>query len=478
MEIFTLRDLIEATGGKLMGEGPSLDTVITGVENDNRRVKEGFVFFAMVGENNDGHNYVTQALQNGASGCVVSEEPDEGGYTIMPGKFAVRVKDTIKAFGDLARWYLKRMHIPVIAVTGSVGKTTTKDMIASVLGMKYKVLKTEGNFNNNIGLPITIFRLDHSYDMAVLEMGMNHLGEIEYLVNIAPPDVAVITNIGEAHIGNLGSKENIFRAKCEIFSGLRKGGTAVLNGDDQYLSTIRDSEIPNEKVNKRDYQFRWYGETKECDYRAENVDTSLPGSVRMQVRTPHGTFPVEVPALGHHMLYSVTTALAVADLFDLSVEQEQAGVRSYTSSGKRMTEIDCAGDVRLYDDTYNASPMAMISSLDIMAGISGKRHIAVLGDMLELGRAEEAYHREVGEHAASLGIDVLITVGPRGAWIAGEAEKGDVAEVIACADLAEAQEAIDRSLVPGSVVLFKASHGMHLEKLVSFTQELAEKKFG
>ena len=231
MEAITLRQLLEAVGGTLMGEYADLDTVITAVDTDSRKMQGGSLFIPLEGERFDGHSFIESAMEGGAVGCVFSRSRD----SYRPDKFYVKVRSTQRALRDLAKWYKKQFDIPFVAITGSVGKTTTKDMVAAVLGEKYSVLKTDGNFNNNIGLPLTLLRLEKGHELCVLEMGMNHAGEIEYLSDIAEPDVALITNVGDSHIENLGSREGIFHAKCEIFSHMKAGSLAVLNGDDEWL---------------------------------------------------------------------------------------------------------------------------------------------------------------------------------------------------------------------------------------------------
>ena len=235
MEKIYVKEILEAVGGQLLGSIDTENTFVVNVQTDSRAAQAGDLFVAIVGEKLDGHRFVENAMAAGAEGCLVSKEPQ----AIPEGKFCVLVPDTVKAMGDLAAYYRRKLGLPVVAITGSVGKTTTKDMVASVLSERFRTLKTDGNFNNHIGVPLTIFRINADDEAAVVEMGMNHLGEIDYLVRIAQPDVAVITNVGDAHIGNLGSRENILRAKCEIFHGLRKGGTAVLNGDDALLTTLK-----------------------------------------------------------------------------------------------------------------------------------------------------------------------------------------------------------------------------------------------
>ena len=235
MEPITVREIAEAVGGKLLGTFDDLDRTVTHVFTDSREPDPGALFIPLVGERFDGHAFIHDALTGGAAGCFTQRERE----TYLPGKFYIKVSSTQKALRDLARHYKQKFKIPFVGVTGSVGKTTTKDMVAAVLGEKFKVLKTEGNFNNEVGLPLTLLRLNRQHELCVLEMGMNHFGEIEYLSGIVEPDVALITNIGDAHIENLGSRENILKAKCEIFSHMKPGGLAVLNGDDALLTTLR-----------------------------------------------------------------------------------------------------------------------------------------------------------------------------------------------------------------------------------------------
>ncbi len=236
MEAITLRELLEAVGGTLIGPAAGLEQTVSHVDTDSRNIHPGSLFIPLVGERFDGHAYINSALEGGAAGCLTQRERE----SYREDRFYVKVKDTQRALRDLAAWYKDRFPIPFVGVTGSVGKTTAKDMIAAVLGVKYKVLKTEGNFNNNIGLPLTLLRLDRTYQMGVLEMGMDKFGEIDYLGDIVRPEVGVITNIGDAHIEKLGSRENIFKAKCELLPHIRKeNGLLILNADDELLVTLR-----------------------------------------------------------------------------------------------------------------------------------------------------------------------------------------------------------------------------------------------
>ena len=235
MESLTLRQLLEAVGGTLLGEYKDPDAVFTDVCTDSREIREGALFLPLEGERFDGHSFINTALEAGAVGCITAREREN----YLPGKFYVKVRSTQRALRDLARYYKERFPIPFVAITGSVGKTTTKDMVAAVLSTRYRVLKTEGNFNNDIGLPLTLLRLDHSHQICVVEMGMDHAGEINYLSELVEPDVGLITNVGDSHIEKLGSREAIFAAKCEIFNHLKQDGLVILNGDDPMLATLR-----------------------------------------------------------------------------------------------------------------------------------------------------------------------------------------------------------------------------------------------
>lgn len=467
MEPITLQELVQAVGGTLLGDCRESSVKITGAESDNRVVKTGDVFFAFVGEKTDGHRFVKAALEAGAAGAVVSRDPGE----YVPGRFYVLVPDTILALGDLARWYRGKFDAPVVGITGSVGKTTTKDMIAAVLSEKYETLKTAGNYNNNIGLPKTLFGLSHKTQMAVIEMGMNHLGEIDCLVQIAKPQTVTITNIGDAHIGNLGSKENIFRAKCEIFEGLEPGGLAVLNGDDPYLIRLREDEDKTAK-----YTLTYVGEGESCEWRATDIDESGQESMSFTAVTPLGVFPVTVPALGHHMIYPALTAAAIGAHYGLTKEEIRSGIAHYIPTKMRMETLHLADGVILYNDTYNANPQSMKAALRTLAHTDAERKIAVLGDMGELGESEEALHREVGKYAAECAVDALVTVGKAAEFLADEAAAGGMKEVHCCADKEEAKKVIQQLAGPQTAWLVKASRFMAFEELAHCVQENADRQ--
>ena len=468
MENITLGQIILSTNGKLLTPDISEDTLVKRVISDNRKAGDGDLFFAIVGEKMDGHSFVGAALKAGAVGAVVSKQPEE----MIPGKFYVLVPDTILALGDLASYYRMQFQIPIIAVTGSVGKTTMKDMIASVLSQKYKVVATEGNYNNNIGVPRTLFRIDNSTEVAVIEMGMNHEGEINYLTHIVHPTMAVITNIGDAHIGNLGSRENIFKAKCEIFNGLSVGGLAVMNADDEFLLKLKDDEDLNE-----DYRFKWVGENPDADFGAVNINDTLQDGLEftMVVRRTHSGIDerdvVWVPALGRHMIYPTLCAAAIAKKLDMSYEEIIEGIRQFKPTAMRMETWKLGVGITIYNDTYNANPQSMKAGLYTLANTEGSRHIAVLGDMLELGDLEEELHRSVGKKAAELSIDTLITIGNRAKFIADEAKRGGLKDVTSYDDAISAQKQLEGLLTDGAVIYFKASHAMALEKLAEYCRD-------
>ena len=504
MEKIYVKEILEAVGGRLLGDVDPEKIFVVNVQTDSRRVEAGDLFVAIIGERMDGHRFVASAMEAGAEGCLVSKEPEE----VPAGKFCVLVPDTTRAMGDLAAYYRRKMGIPVVAVTGSVGKTTTKEMIAAVLSTRYRTLKTAGNLNNHLGLPMTVLRMNADDEIAVLEMGMNHLGEIDYLVRIAQPDVAVITNVGDAHIGNLGSRENILRAKCEIFRGLKKGGTAVLNGDDELLATLRpgaervtdpDGAVPGggdpdsanpgaagtdsgsgefakmyAGIDAGGFTFHWAGESDACDYRALNIQDSLTDRVRCDAQTPSGTFALEIPNPGRHMIYPAMTAAAVGQYFGLSDEEIASGIRNFKVTGMRMAVEKLEGGFLLFNDAYNANPQSMKAALGILANAKAAHKVAVVGDMLELEPFAEKLHRQVGEYAAELPIDTLVTVGTRAGWIAEAALEIGMEDVRPCADKEEAKKVLAELLEPDTVFLFKASRGMALEELFSFVKEAVE----
>ena len=460
MEPMTLKELLDATGGRQLGTPLSPDTVFTSVETDSRAVRPGALFVALRGERTDGHRYLTAALESGAVACLTMEEPE----TLLPGKAYVLVEDTMTAIGRAAHAYLGRFPIPIIGITGSVGKTTTKDMVASVLSQHYRVLKTEGNFNNELGLPLTLFRLTAQDQICVLEMGMNHFGEIDYLTQIARPDVAVITNIGDAHIENLGSRGGILRAKSEIFRYMQPGSLAVLNGDDPLLRTLEGTIVPD---------LVFFGEDHEPPYAATGVRQLGAQGLACTIRTPRDTFDVTVPALGGHMIYPVLTACAIGERFGLTTEELIAGIRAFVPTKMRMNILR-QGALTILDDSYNANPQSMRAALEVLSRSGGTRRVAILGDMFELGALGPELHRSVGEFAGQVGgIDALLAIGDLAWNIYDAASQSDIPDVFYAPNKEEALALLPGLVQPGGVVLVKASRGMAFEELTRALQRLA-----
>ena len=458
MEQMTLGQLLEAVHGTLLGDCNDLTITFDQVDTDSRKIGQGALFIPLVGDRFDGHAYIRNALSAGAAGCLTAHEQAD----YLPGKFYVKVEDTEVALKDLAVWYKNRFPIPFIGVTGSVGKTTAKDMIAAVLGVKYKVLKTEGNFNNNIGMPLTLLRLTREHQVCVLEMGMDKFGEIDYLAGAVKPDVGVITNVGDAHIERLGSRENIFKAKCEILPHIRKDGLLVLNGDDALLSTLR-GKTPVDTV--------FCGGGEGLEYTAELVGGDGISHIACHVTTPKMDREVDIPALGAHMIYPTLIACAVAERLGLTADEIAEGLTQFVPTRMRMNVLRRADQITILDDTYNANPQSVRAAISVLADGPRSFKVAVLGDMLELGPFAPALHTGVGEYLGSAGIDCLVAVGDMAKHIAEGAENSGVPQVHYCQDKAEAKKILEQVVRPDSAFLVKASRGMKLEEL---TEKLVE----
>lgn len=460
MEPITLAEVVSAVGGQLLGSFENQNIQITAVDTDSRNMSTGSLFVPLVGERFDGHDYIVRALKSGAYGTLTSRELD----SYDPDKFYVLVEDTMLALGQLSHYYRHKFDVKVVAVTGSVGKTTTKDMVAAVLSERFNVLKTDGNFNNNIGVPKTLFRLNRHHEMAVVEMGMNHLGEIDYLARMANPDVAVISNIGDAHIENLGSRENTLKAKSEVFNGMGGRGAAVLNGDDPLLRTL---------AGQLDQQILWYGAEEDNDFRCLRLDEGFDDHMMMEVKAPQDRWTQYIPSLGSYMIYSVLSAAAVGSWFGMTTDEIRRGVNSFVPTKMRMEILRRANDITILNDTYNANPQSMRSAVDTLSKLPAKRRVAVLGDMLELGSLGPVLHEGVGRFVAQKGIDILITVGELAENICFGAAGNPATECYARPDKEEAKAVLEQVITPGTVVLCKASRGVHMEELVEYLKELA-----
>ena len=455
METITVGQLLEAVHGTLLGGSQDMELTVSGVDTDSRDIHPGSLFIPLVGERFDGHAYITSALEAGAAGCLTARVRTD----YREDKFYIQVGNTERALRDLAAWYKNRFQIPFVGITGSVGKTTAKDMIAAVLSVKYKVLKTEGNFNNNIGLPLTLLRLDHTHQVGVLEMGMDKPGEIDYLSDIVRPEVGVITNIGDAHIEKLGSRENIFKAKCELLPNIRKEGSlVVLNADDPMLTTLRGN-APVQAV--------FCGKAENADYRAQVTGGDGVSHIHCHVTTPNMERDIRIPALGEHMIYPTLIAAAVGEHFGLTPDEIEDGIARFVPTRMRMNVIQREGEITILDDSYNANPQSMRAAISVLADTHSSWKVAILGDMFELGPYAPALHAGVGDYLGKRGIDCLVTVGKLSEHMAQGAREAGVPTVYSCANKEEAKAVLPEVVRPDSTILVKASRGMALEELTA-----------
>jgi len=458
MQTITLGQLVAAVNGRLLGSYDDLNTPIDLLDTDSRAVRDGALFLPLVGERFDGHAYIDSALENGAAGVLTDRELDH----YCANKFYVKVENTELALRDLAVWYKSRFPIPFVAVTGSVGKTTAKDMIACVLGQKFNVLKTEGNFNNNLGLPLTILRLTDEHTICVLEMGMDRFGEIDYLAGAVKPDVGVITNIGDAHIERLGSRENIFKAKCELLPHVKRDGLLVLNGDDDFLPSLKG---------KTATAAVFCGGGEDLDYRAQVTGGDGLSYIACHIVSDGMDESVEIPALGEHMIYPATMAVAVAEHFGLTTGEITRGLASFVPTKMRMNVHKRTEEIAILDDCYNANPQSMRAAISVLSGSHTAYKVAVLGDMLELGEFSQSLHAGVGDFMGGKGIDCLIAIGPECRYMAENAKKAGVEHVHACEDKTAALEILAQWLKPDTTFLVKASRGMRLEEITTYLLE-------
>ena len=441
----TVAALCAAVGGKLLS-GDSA-AVVTGVTTDSRVASDGQLFIPLTGERFDGHAYIDSALSAGASGCLTARAPE----TMRPGKFYIQVADTRLALKALAAWYRSRFTLPVVQITGSAGKTTTKEMVAAVLSRRYDTLKTQANFNNDIGTPLTLLGLAPQHQAAVIETGMNHFGEIRYLGEMVRPDIAVITNVGDAHIENLGNtRQGILQAKCEIFENLAPDGIAVLNGDDPLLDTVT---LPQTILR--------CGRGEGCSVRVTDVDDRGIEGIACTVTTAKASYRLMTASPGGFMIYPMAMAAAIGEALGLTGEEIAAGVAAYVPTGSRMHIIRLPEGRLLIDDCYNANPQAMTEALRLLAVTQTRRRAAVLGDMGELGELTVSAHRAIGALTGELHLDSVIAIGEKARDIASAAPNAQWFPSVE-----DALPAVRAAFTGGTAMLVKASHAMHFENIV------------
>lgn len=461
MKNLTLHKIAEACGGKLFGCDGETDKEVSGVVLDSRLVEENFLFVAAKGERVDGHDFISQVMDNKAAGVVCERVPKE-----VDGPY-ILVKDSFQALKDIAEFYRKQLDIKVVGITGSVGKTSTKEFIASVLAEKYQVLKTEGNYNNEIGLPLTVLKIRKHHQAAVLEMGISDFGEMHRLSKIARPDICLLTNIGECHLENLKSREGILQAKTEIFDFMQEDGAICANGDDDMLRRIE--EMNGHKALKGRKPI-YFGLNESNPVYADEIENKGLFGSSAKIHMENGEFTAEIPLPGGHMVYNALAAACVGSLLGLSRAQIREGIAKVKPLGGRSNIIRLPERV-VIDDCYNANPVSMCAALDLLEAALTRR-VAVMGDMFELGDNKERMHAKVGAYAVEKGIEVIVCIGELSINMydsAGEAmqEAGrENTELYYFPGKKEFLEKMSGILRKGDTVLVKASHGMAFEEIV------------
>ena len=451
-----ISDILNVTKGKLITGNKEFEC--ENFSKDTRTIQKGDIYIGIKGEKFDGNQFWRQALDNGAKAVIVQDiEITKDELEKYSSKTIIKVEDTLEALYEIARYKRSLYDIPVVAVTGSVGKTSTKDIIASVVSTKYKTLKTEGNNNNNIGLPFTVLKLkDH--EAMVIEMGMNHFGEISLLTSIAKPTLAVITNIGTSHIGNLGSRENILKAKLEILEGMKKP-KVIINNDNDLLHKWYEE-------NKDKIEIHTFGILNKSEIVAENMNLKEESSEFTAISNlddngeEKNKLEINVPVGGEHFVYNALCATEVGRILEISDENIKNGIERFELTKKRMDIRKLKSGAILINDAYNASYESMKVSLEFLAKHTGTRKIAVLGDMFELGKYSEELHRNVGREVEKNNIDILICAGENSKYIIDEAKKNKNIETYFMNNNEQIVKNLSQKLRKGDVVLVKASNGM------------------
>ncbi|CDM68764.1 UDP-N-acetylmuramoylalanyl-D-glutamyl-2,6-diaminopimelate/D-alanyl-D-alanyl ligase [Clostridium bornimense] len=444
MENLSFNEILEAVNGRYLEYNG--ERKITYVETDTRKIKEGALFIALKGENFNGNKFADVALENGASAVIIDEIAFDVLKTKGLGNIII-VEDTRKALLDLAAYYRRKLDIKVVGITGSTGKTSTKDLVAAALSSKYKVFKTKGNFNNEVGVPLMIFSIDNSYDIAVLEMGMSNLGEIERLALAGKPDIAVITNVGMSHIENLKTRENILKAKMEITTGFNKENVLIINGENDLLKTISRKDYEVIKIGADDDYY---------DIKAKDIKI-CEDSVEFTV--DESSFLVE--QLGYHSVLNGLLAIAVGRKLGLSDKEINKGFKNIESTSMRLDVKEKNNNI-IINDTYNASPDSMKAGIDVLMNLKKSYNIIIVGDMRELGDESYNAHKNVGEYAKEKGIDLLLTTGEY-----SRAYKDGFGESTVVFEDKESIVNYVKALDKNYAVLVKASRGSKFEEIVN-----------
>ncbi len=450
MKNLTLRNIARACAGIYHGLESDSIREVTAVTTDSREVCAGCLFVPVVGQRVDAHRFIPDVMAQGAL-CTLSEQ--ELGETDFPW---IKVTSSLQAVKDLAEFYLQQLAIPVVGITGSVGKTSTKELVAAVLSQKYQVLKTQGNFNNELGLPLTVFRLRDSDEIAVLEMGISEFGEMSRLARIARPDTCIITNIGQCHLETLGDRDGVLKAKTEMLPYVRQEGHIILNGDDDKLVTVGESD---------GIQPFFFGLREDFPVHASGIESLGLRGMRCQLHLGLELIPVTIPVPGLHNVYNAMAAAAAGMMYGLHPEEIRQGIETANSIDGRFRLIETP-QFLIVDDCYNANPMSVRASLAILQEGPGRK-VAILGDMGELGSDAEKLHEELGAYAARLQIDLLICVGELSRHLAERARREDPIPQVVCFE--NRQELLDHLsdyLQEKDTILVKASHFMAFDEVV------------
>ena len=446
MKNFTVREIVEASGGRFFGDEEILSKEVETISTDSRKAGKGSVFAAIVGERVDGHSFIPQCIEIGAICSICERTPTDDSAHIL-------VENTPEALIKIAESYRKKFNIPFVGISGSVGKTSTKEIIASVLSEHFHTHKTQGNFNNALGVPITLFALEETHTAAVIEMGISDFGEMSVLANMAKPDIAVLTNVGKCHLENLKDLDGVLKAKTEMLNFLREGGTVVLNGDDENL---RKAEIPEGA------KVIYYGIGENNDIFATDIKSDNETYTEFIVHSKNVEFKARIHNLGNHMVQNALAAVAVGEELGLTNEEIIEGLNNYRTIGGRANIIKTE-NLTIIDDCYNANPESMKASLKTLSAFDGRR-VALLGDMKELGEKAPEFHYEIGELAAELKLDLIIAVGDLSLEMYKAARKYIDAEWYQ--SIEEAKLYMYDMLTIGDTVLVKASHSMNFAELV------------
>ncbi|MEG1408219.1 MAG: UDP-N-acetylmuramoyl-tripeptide--D-alanyl-D-alanine ligase [Terrisporobacter sp.] len=455
MEYLTIKELILASKGELVCEAKE-EFTITDIVIDSRKANANNAFVAIVGENLDGHNFINLAINQGCK-------------TIMKNKYnnvdienkeinVIEVNDTEIALGDIARFYKEKFEIPFIAVTGSVGKTTTRDMVFATISAKYNSLKNVGNLNNQFGVPLTLFNLNKEHECAVIEMGMSGFNEIEYLANIVHPQIGIISNIGYSHVEHLGSREGIFQAKMEVTTNFDSDSLLIVNGDDDCLKTLKKRDLV--------YNLKTFGFEKDNDIYCEAYKMS-DDDINFTAVIDGKKEEFFIPTVGKHNIYNAMAAILVGINLNMSLEEIKGGLKNFQCTKNRL-DIIKKDNLTIIDSVYNASIDSMSAALNIL-GRYDKRRIAILGDMFEMGDYSEFGHRQVGKSALN-NVDILIAIGKDSEYIVKELQENNMnsADLYHFKTKEEAISKLDNIIKDDDIILVKASRGMHLEKIVEY----------